>query len=224
MSTAKESREVSGFKAVVLRGYGDLEVQQEQAAAGPGKLSIEADDQIMPKILAEVRGDRLVLGFSMPWYDWIWWWWQWLFVADKKVKFRLTSAGVESLSLWGAGLVSSSRFEAERLELKVSGAGKVRLGGVAVKNLETRLSGAADIELAGTADRHDVHISGAGSVHSLKLATKKAAVTISGAGSSSLNVSDDLDARISGAGSVSYQGSPRITQRISGAGSVRPAR
>lgn len=223
MSTLMESREVAGFKTVVLRGYGDLEIHQEQAAAGPAKLTIEADEKVMPIILAEVREDRLVLGFSMPWYEWILWW-RWLFVFDKRVKFRLTSAGVEALSIWGAGVVSSDRFDAGKLTLKVSGAGKVRLAGVAVKDFETRLSGAADIELAGTADRHDVHITGAGSVHALKLIAKKADVAISGAGNCSLNVSDELDARISGAGNVAYLGTPRITQRVSGAGSIRQAR
>jgi hypothetical protein len=222
VSTVMESREVAGFKAVVLRGYGDLVIHQEQAAAGPGKLTIEADEKVMPLILAEVREDRLVLGFSLPWYEWIMWW-RWLFVFDKRVKFRLTSAGVEALSIWGAGVVSSDRMVAEKLEVKVSGAGKVRLAGVAVRELETRLSGAADTELSGTTDRHDVHISGAGSIHASKFASKKAVVAISGAGSCSLAVSEELDASISGAGSVSYAGNPRVTQRVSGAGSVRPA-
>jgi hypothetical protein len=224
VATVKENREVTGFKTIVLRGYGDLEIHQEKAAQGPGALSIEADEQIMPKILAEARGDRLVLGFSMPWYDWIWWWWQWLFTADKRVRFRLASAGVEALSIWGAGLVSSDRFEANRLDLKVSGAGRVRLAGITVKGMETRLSGAADIELAGTVDRHDVHISGAGSVHASKLAAKRTSVAISGAGSCVVNAAEELDVRISGAGSVSYEGNPRVTQRVSGAGSVRRAR
>jgi hypothetical protein len=222
--TVTENRNITGFKAIVLRGYGDLEIHQEREKAVPGTLSIEADEQIMPRILTEVRGDRLVLGFSMPWYDWIWWWWQWLFTADKRVRFRLTSAGVESLKITGAGLVSSDRFEAGRLDLRVSGAGRIRLSGIAVKDMETRLSGAADVELAGTADRHDVHISGAGSVHASKLAAKRSAIVISGAGSCAANVSEDLDARISGAGSVSYEGNPRVTQRVSGAGSVRQAR
>ena len=224
MAIVKDTREVSGFSAVVLRGYGSLEMHQERDTAGPGTLSIEADEEVMPKILAEVRGDRLVLGFSMPWYDWIWWWWQWLFTADKRIRFRLTSAGVENLSIWGAGLVSSDRFEARRLEVRVSGAGKVRLAGIAVKEMETRLSGAADVELAGAAERHDVHLSGAGSVHAQKFVAKRAKVAISGAGSCSLGSSDELDVHISGAGSVSYEGNPRLTQRISGAGSVRQAR
>ena len=53
MATVTENRKVTGYKAIVLRGYGDLEIRQERDAAVPGTLSIEADEQIMPKILAE---------------------------------------------------------------------------------------------------------------------------------------------------------------------------
>jgi hypothetical protein len=224
VATVTETREVSGFKTVVLRGYGDLEIEQHREPAGSQSMAIEADEQVMPRILAEVRGDRLVLGFSMPWYDWIWWWWEWLFTTNKRIRFRLTSAGVESLRITGAGLVTSDRFESDRLELTVSGAGRIRLSGIAVKDLGTWLSGAAGIELAGSVDRHDVRISGAGSVHASGLVTRRTAVVISGAGSCALNVLDELDARISGAGSVSYEGKPRVTQHVSGAGSVRQAR
>lgn len=221
MATVQENREVSGFKTVVMRGYGDLEIHQERGAAVQESVSIQADDDVMPRILAEVRDDRLVLGFSMPWYDWIWWWWQWIFTADKRIRFSIVSRNVESLRITGAGRVKSDRFEAERLELAISGAGKIHLAGVAVRSLETRLSGAADVELAGSADRHDVRISGAGSVHARGLATKRTEVVISGAGSCAANAADELDARISGAGSVSYTGHPRVTQRVSGAGRVR---
>jgi hypothetical protein len=224
MATVTENREVSGFKTVVMRGYGDLEIDQQHDAAGPGLLKIQADEQVMPRILAEVRGDRLVLGFSMPWYDWIWWWWQWLFTADKKIRFTLSAHGIEELRVSGAGNVTSNRLETERFALSISGAGKVRLSGIAVKSLETRLSGAADVELSGAAERHDARISGAGSVHASKLAVKNATVAISGAGSCAVNAKDELDARISGAGSVIYEGNPRVTQRVSGAGSVRQAR
>jgi len=187
-------------------------------------LKIEADDQVMPRILAEVRGDRLVLGFSMPWYDWIWWGWQWLFTSDKRIRFTLAARGVEELRITGAGHVTSENFEAERLEMAVSGAGKIQLAGVAVKTLETRLSGAADVELAGTADHHDARLSGAGSIRARRLATGRTTVVISGAGSCAVNAKDELDARISGAGSVSYEGNPRVTQQVSGAGSVHQAR
>jgi len=221
MATVTKSREVSGFKTVVMRGYGEIDIHQERNADVKETVSIQADEDVIPRILAEVRGDRLVLGFSMPWYDWIWWWWQWIFMADKRIRFTLVSRNVESLLITGAGHVKCDRFEAERLELAISGAGRINLAGVAVRSLETRLSGAADVELAGSADRHDVRISGAGSVHARGLATKRTEVVISGAGSCEANAADELDARISGAGSVSYTGNPRVTQRVSGAGRVR---
>jgi hypothetical protein len=224
MATVSETREVSGFKTVVMRGYGDLAISQQHDATGPGTMIIQADEEVMPRILAEVRGERLVLGFSMPWYEWIWWWWQWIFTADKRIRFTLTTRGVEELRITGAGLVTSDRFESERLELAASGAGRIRLAGMAVKTLDTRLSGAADVEIAGAADRHDARISGAGSIHARSLVTSRSVVVISGAGRCDVNAKDELDARISGAGSVSYVGNPRVTQHISGAGSVRQAR
>jgi hypothetical protein len=224
VATITVTREVSGFRTVVLRGYGDLEILQQRDSAAKGTVLIEADEQIMPKILAEVRGDRLVLGFSMPWYDWIWWWWQWIFTADKRIRFRLTSHGVESLRITGAGHVTSDQLESDRLELVISGAGRIRLAGVAAKSIETRLSGAADVEIAGSAERHDARISGAGSIRARGLVTARTAIVISGAGSCAVNAVEELDARISGAGSVSYDGNPRVTQHVSGAGSVRQAR
>jgi hypothetical protein len=224
MATITETREVSGFRAVVMRGYGDLVIIQRRDASGPSTLTIQADGDVMPRILAEVRGDRLVLGFSMPWYDWIWWWWQWIFTADKRIRFTLDTRAVEELRLSGAGQVTTDRLEGDRLELGISGAGKIRLSGLSLKSLETRLSGAADVELAGAADRHVAKISGAGSIKARPLATNRTEVTISGAGSCAVNAKDELDARISGAGSVSYEGNPRVTQHVSGAGSVRQAR
>lgn len=223
MATVTETRTVTGFTTVVMRGWGDLAIGQQRSAAGPGTLAIQADEAVMPRILGEVRGNRLVLGFSMPWYDWIWWGWYWLFAADKRIRFTLEARGVEELKISGAGHVSSQRLEGERLLLAVSGAGRIRLAGVAVKQLETRLSGAADVELAGTADRHDARISGAGSIRARGLVTTRSSVAISGAGSCAVKANDELDARISGAGSVTYDGNPRVTQQVSGAGSVRKA-
>jgi hypothetical protein len=86
------------------------------------------------------------------------------------------------------------------------------------------VSGAGNVEVSGSADRHDVRISGAGSVHAAHLATKKTTVVISGSGSLTANVAEDLDARISGAGSVIYEGTPRVSQRVTGAGKVRQNR
>jgi hypothetical protein len=224
MAAATETRKVPGFSGVSLRGYGELEIEQRADAAGSETIVIEADQELLPRILTEVRGDRLVLGFSMPWYEWMTFWWSWLFLASKKIRFRLVAAKVEHVSISGAGRATAIRLESDRLDVGISGAGKVVLSAVKARELECRVSGAGNVEVSGSADRHDVRISGAGSVHAAHLATKKTTVVISGSGSLTANVAEDLDARISGAGSVIYEGTPRVSQRVTGAGKVRQNR
>ena len=54
-----ESRPVSGFTKVDLTGYGDLTIDVNGSEA----LTIEGDDNIVPLVTTEVRGDTLHIGF-----------------------------------------------------------------------------------------------------------------------------------------------------------------
>src|SRR5512146_347376 len=54
---ASESRPVSSFSRVSLRGTGELILSQGNEEA----LTVEADDNILPYIKTEVRGDELIL-------------------------------------------------------------------------------------------------------------------------------------------------------------------
>jgi hypothetical protein len=73
---------------------------------------------------------------------------------------------------------------------------------------------------SGVADDFDLNLSGFGSFNGRDLHTKTADVELSGAGSATVRVDDELDAQISGAGSINYYGSPNVTKQISGVGSV----
>jgi hypothetical protein len=73
----------------------------------------------------------------------------------------------------------------------------------------------------GTANELELRITGFGSFYGDELSTLEADVRISGAGSATLRVEEQLTAEISGAGSVGYYGSPEVDQHINGAGSVR---
>jgi hypothetical protein len=83
------------------------------------------------------------------------------------------------------------------------------------------LSGAGSINAEGVADEVKLTISGFGSFDAAKLTSMTADVHISGAGSATLGVKDELTATVSGAGSVNYIGSPKVVKHISGAGSVQ---
>ncbi len=221
MAFKSETRRVPGLREVILRGIGSLEIEQRPDAAGQEKVVVEADEVFIGRISTDVREGRLEIGFRMPWYEWLTGWIQWLFAADKRIRFRLVAATLESIAISGAGRTTAARVVSDRLEVAISGAGKIALAGVAAVKLASRVSGAGKIELSGTAEQHDVHISGAGSVQAPGLATKRTTANISGSGSLAAAVAEDLDVSISGAGNVSYSGSPRVTQRVSGAGRVR---
>jgi hypothetical protein len=224
MSIGKDMREVRGFTEVAIRGYGDLALEQNEGDGGPESLVIEADERLLPRIGSKVRGGRLVLGFHMPWYEWIAWWFTWIFLPDKSVRYRLRMNRVAGLSISGAGSVTAGRLRTERCELAISGSGEIRLGGLEAGDLRTTVSGSGRLELGGTARRHEIRISGSGHVKAAGLATRETVVRISGSGDVTADVSESLDARISGAGSVRYTGQPRISQRIRGSGLIEHLR
>lgn len=73
---------------------------------------------------------------------------------------------------------------------------------------------------SGKADNFELDLSGFGSFTGKDLQTQTADVNLSGAGSATVWVEDELDATISGAGSVNYFGSPSVSKQINGVGTV----
>jgi len=220
MATVTEKRDVRDFNEVALQGYGDLLIEQNPDA--PESLEIEADQDILSKLTSQVRNGRLILGFDMPWYDWIGWGMEWLFTTNKSIHYRLSLKQVNSVALSGSASLTSSRLQSQALKLVVSGSGKVRLGELQAGSFALTISGSGDIEVsAGTAPKQDIMISGSGRVHTLGVQTEDTHVTISGSGNAQVDASQSLTVHISGSGDVKYKGSPKVNQSISGAGSVR---
>src|SRR5438132_8043360 len=116
---------------------------------------------------------------------------------------RLT---VTSNALEGASFSGASRLDAHQL----SGAKFY---------LETR--GASNVTLDGAVDELVASITGAGDLRAESLQTKKAQISVTGAGDARIAVSDELKVSITGAGKVDYIGDPHIQREITGAGSIR---
>ena len=68
-----------------------------------------------------------------------------------------------------------------------------------------------------------MNISGFGDFKGADLHSQVARANISGAGSATVWVDEDLTAGISGAGSISYYGSASVSKQISGVGGVTHA-
>ncbi len=185
-NATSESRNVSGFDEVELKGVGNLSIQQ----TGSESLTVEAEEDVLPKIRSEVENHRLVIG-PEP---------NEIINATSPINYELTVRDLKAL--------------------KVSGSGDVEAEGVSTDELAVTISGTADVEISGRTDSQEVDISGSGDYQAEDLESKEAKIDVGGSGSAIVSVSDELQAEVSGSGSVIYVGNPRVDQEVSGAGRV----
>jgi len=186
-NVVSESRTVSGFTKIDLSGAGDVIIEQN----GTEALTIEAEDNLMPKLTSEVVDGTLRLGEKS----------NLTIHLTKPVTYRVSMKDISGLMISGSGTVTAATITAPSLAVDLSGSGKITVGG--------------------TVDQQDLAISGSGEYQAKDLLTKIASAEISGSGNATVTVNDKLDAQISGSGQLTYYGNPpQVTQEVSGSGRV----
>ena len=183
---ASEPRDVRGFDEVELRGVGNLSMRQ----TGSESLTVEAEEEILPKIRTEVVNDRLVIG-PEP---------NTSIQTTEPINYELTVEDLHALEVSGSGDVVAEDIGTDKLGINVSGSGAIKI--------------------SGRADSQEIDISGSGNYRAKDLRSKEAKIDVSGSGSAIVNASDALDAKVSGAGSVEYVGDPTVEEDVSGVGRV----
>jgi hypothetical protein len=183
---ATETREVSNFTGLVFAGMGDITITQGETES----LTIEAEDNVLPRITTQVQNGKLTIGFDskQP------------VSPTRPIRFALSVKNLDLIALTGAGSIQMTDFKAERIALDVSGAGT--------------------INVSGKTDSQDVTITGFGSYNGRNFESQISRVAISGAGSATVWANTNLDVHVSGAGTVNYYGNAVAQRVISGAGSV----
>jgi hypothetical protein len=185
-----EQRDVSGFDRVSFEGFGTLIIVHGSEES----LTIEAEDNILPKIETKVRGGTLEIGFDTnSWQD--------IIRPTKSITYTLTVKTLDGIALSGAGSIEAKDVDAERFDVELSGAGS--------------------IEVSGFAASQEINVSGAGSYDSAELQSEHIDVNISGAGNATVWATESLDVNISGVGNVSYYGDPQVRESVSGLGSLK---
>jgi hypothetical protein len=182
----EESRDVSGFEEVELRGAGNLSIEQ----TGSESLTVEAEEDVLPRLKTEVVNDRLIIG---PKPDTT-------IHTTAPINYKLTVEALDALEVSGSGDVEAEGIKTDRLAVTIGGAGKLMIGG--------------------EAEEQDIDISGSGAYWAEGLDSKVVKIGVSGSGSAIVNASEELDANVSGAGSVEYVGDPTVEQNTSVAGRV----
>jgi hypothetical protein len=224
----EEEREVSGFTGVELATIGNLTIELGERES----LHIEAEDNLMQYLEAEVRGETLIIG-SRENVN---------LIPTRGVYFTLTVKELDTVTISGLGNVEIPDLEAPRFSVEISGGGNVDTEDLDVGTLEVDISGGGDVDveglegevltvvISGLGDLHieegevkeqEILISGGGNYRARGMESADAEVRLSGLGSATVRVHDNLKVTISGGGSVEYIGSPTVEQDISGLGHVK---
>jgi hypothetical protein len=200
-----EIRNVRDFQEVSLEGVGTLIIEQGETES----LTIEAEPRVLQRIATEVRNGRLTIRPDRS------------FETRESITYFLTIRELTGIELAGAGRVEAAQLSADQLRVNASGAGAVVVDSLSANTLDLTASGNVQTELAGTVDSQTVEVSDAATYAAADLSSRLASVTASGASQVTVNVSENLDARVSGAARIEYIGDPAVTEDVSAAGSIR---
>jgi hypothetical protein len=184
---ASETRPVPGFGAVAVGGPFRVVL-----APGAPSLDVTADDNVLPLVRSEVRGDTLFLGFTLDSVS---------LVRTREILVRATLP--------------------ELREARASGAAVIEVSGVDTERLTIDLSGAAAGSASGVVDELTLLLSGASRWTGAALRARSVRATLSGASTALQRVSDSLRADLSGASTLEYLGDPAVVSNVSGASLVR---
>jgi len=210
-TVVSEERDASGFDAVELANMGRVVLRQGDVEG----VTIRADDNIIPHLVTEVRGNTLHIGMTPGASAKI-------VRPTEPVVFTVTFRELSAISVSGSGSIDVAHLEAPFLELALSGSGGIVIGDLEAGQVRSSLSGSGMLSLTGTADAQTLDMSGSGGYYAQKLVTRDARVTLSGSGMIVVDAGETLSVNISGSGLVRYAGEPEITESITGSGRLEP--
>jgi hypothetical protein len=160
-------------------------------------LQVETSEDLMEKLVTEVRGGKLKIYFEGNVY--------WVrtanvYVEAEEIK-RINASG-------GSDVKGEDEIRSEELRLNASGGSDIRLR-VNVDELDVEVSGGADIELIGTANYMEANTSGGSDLKAYDLVARVAQLEASGGSDIKITVEDEIKARASGGADIKYAGNPR---------------
>ncbi len=201
----KQERDVSPFRAIRIGGSFEVSLIQGDRES----LVVEADENLMEFITAEVSGHTLIVSSekNLRNYD--------------RLRLFITFRELDLIDVSGAvNLYGDEKLTLDDLALEASGASEVNLD-LEASSLSVESSGASHISLAGRCREASLESSGASGLKAADLETEKFTLSISGAGEASVFVTNTLDVNVSGASHIKYKGNPpNIKKATSGASSL----
>jgi hypothetical protein len=184
-NVSSESRDVSGFDHIKLVGSGDVVVD----VTGAESLIVEAEDNILPILTAEVRNGVLELGSKES------------YTASRGITYTITAEHLDVIEVEGSGDVVATGILCPEFDVQISGSGTVRPSGEA-EMLAVDISGSGDY-VGDEFEANEAAVTIGGSGYALVNATAELTVDIQGSGEVQYMGDPIVHETISGMGNVS---------------------
>lgn len=205
-----EDRPVGEFRGIALYSQGRIIVTQGSETS----LNVEADDNLLGYIDTQVESGTLEIKAERDGRSYN------LDPSDEIV-YRIGVVDLTELAVFGLADVEAGALTVDDLELRVAGRADVAIDALTADRLDVEVPGSADLVIAGVVPDQRVDWIGAGTYDGTDLQSEQTTVSLIGAASVDLWVTESLDVSITGAGTVQYYGTPEVDQSVTGVGSVR---
>ena len=209
----REPRPVGAFTEVNLGGAAHVVLRQ----GSPQSVVVEGSPEALAAFETVVTGAQLHLRTRRDAEG------MGLFARAERgpVTVYVTAPVLAALRVGGSGeLAVEGPLQSDALTLAMAGSGRLRVPQLTAGRLETALAGSGDVVVGGRCPRHDVRISGSGSVQAQELKTETSEVSISGSGDAHVFASKAAEARISGSGDVRVAGGGELRSTVRGSGRI----
>jgi hypothetical protein len=202
-----EDRPISGVNSVSVSSGMNLYLEQ----ADFEKMTLEAEDNILPLIVAEVSDGNLTVEYKRTLFGGIF--------ARKPVNIYLRLIDLDKIQLSSGSKLESSLIKTESLEIDLDSgsSGTIELD---VGDLIVEISSGSNLSAMGNAEEQDISLSSGSAYKGEDLISSTAKVNASSGSAATINVTDSMDINISSGSRVEYYGRPRVTSNISSGGSL----
>ncbi len=210
-----ETRAVSGFQAIALRGAIALVVRQ----GGREGVQVRADENLVPLVQTVVEGSGETRTLRIQ------------FRAGESVRavtpvvVTVDVVKLGSVASSGSGDIRIETLVTPALSLSISGSSDAKLEQLDTEQLSLSIAGSGDVQVRGRAAKFDVSIAGSGDVNARELTAGDVDVSIAGSGDAKVTAQKTISVAIAGSGDVEYGGDAVLGKRsVAGSGSVRQRR
>lgn len=207
------SFQVSGFQKIQVSGPFEVQVH---TGASPG-VSAKGPQNILDKMLVEVRGDTLVI---KPRHENGGFHWNW--GRHETINISVSTPELRAAQIDGSGGIRVDQVKGPGFDGGIQGSGDLSVASLDVQSLNLSVGGSGSMKAdGGRARTMALNIQGSGDIDTSGVAAETATASIGGSGNISAKATGTASVNIAGSGNVEITGGAKCTISKAGSGDVR---